>query len=106
MKTITASQLNTLIQDTGSTVLLLDVREPNEFEYCHITGSQLMPMQTIPQRLADLPKDDAIVTICHHGMRSQQVAQFLIQQGFSNITNLTGGVHAWAHEVDNNMPTY
>jgi len=106
MQTITATQLNTLINSTETTPLLLDVREPNEFEHCHITGSQLMPMRGIPDHLNELPKNDAIVTICHHGMRSQQVAQYLTQQGFSNVTNLTGGVNAWAHEVDNKMPTY
>lgn len=106
MKTITAIQLNTLINSADETPLLLDVREPNEFEHCHIAGSQLMPMRSIPDHLNELPKDDAIITICHHGVRSQQVAQYLIQQGFSNVTNLTGGVNAWAHEVDNTMPTY
>jgi len=106
MQTITATQLNTLINSAEKTPLLLDVREPNEFEYCHIAGSQLMPMRGIPNHLNELPKDDAIITICHHGIRSQQVAQYLIQQGFSNVANLTDGVHAWAHEVDNTMPTY
>lgn len=106
MKTITAIQLNTLINSAEETPLLLDVREANEFEHCHIAGSQLMPMRSIPDHLNELPKDDAIITICHHGVRSQQVAQYLIQQGFSNVTNLTGGVNAWAHEVDNTMPTY
>ena len=63
-------------------------------------------MQTIPNRLNELPKDQTIITICHHGMRSQQVAQFLEQNGFTDLINLQGGVHAWASEVDNAMPTY
>ncbi|PCI17719.1 MAG: rhodanese [Piscirickettsiaceae bacterium] len=106
MQHISAKQLKSLISDEKSELFLLDVREENEFKYCHIAGSTLIPMQTIPNRLNDLPKDLPIVTICHHGMRSQQVAQFLLQNGFSNIINLDGGVHAWAADVDNNMPTY
>jgi len=106
MKKISATQLNSLLENTNNPPFLLDVREPHEFEHCHIANSHLMPMQTIPNRLDQLSKNIPIVTICHHGMRSQQVAQFLIQNGFKDITNLTGGVHAWAAEVDNSMPTY
>lgn len=106
MQQISATQLHTLIDNPDKPLLLLDVREANEFDYCHIEGSLLIPMQSIPQRLADLPKDKTIVTICHHGMRSQQVAQFLLQNSFTDIINLTGGVNAWAAEVDNTMPRY
>ncbi|MDX2426558.1 MAG: rhodanese-like domain-containing protein [Cycloclasticus sp.] len=106
MQTISPSQLNSLLAQPDNNLFLLDVREPHEFEYCHIVGSQLMPMQSIPGRLDDLAKDATIVTICHHGMRSQQVAQFLLQQGFSDVINLTGGVNAWARDVDNTMPIY
>ncbi len=106
MKTMTASELSLLIENPDTTLFLLDVREPQEFEICHIPNSQLMPMQSIPNRLDQLPKDTAIITICHHGMRSQQVAQFLLQNGFNDITNLIGGVNAWAADVDRLMPTY
>lgn len=106
MKTISASELNLLLEEANEAPFLLDVREPHEFDYCHIANSHLMPMQSIPNRLDQLSKNTAIITICHHGMRSQQVAQFLVQNGFKDITNLTGGVHAWATEVDNTMPTY
>ena len=106
MQQVSPTQLKTLIDEDSSSHLLLDVRETNEFEYCQIPGSQHMPMQSIPNRLDELPKDKPIVTICHHGMRSQQVAQFLLQNGFTDIINLQGGVHAWATSVDNSMPTY
>lgn len=85
---------------------LLDVREPWEFETCHIPGAQLMPMQTIPARYQELDLDQQIVCICHHGGRSMQVANFLHRQGFTQVLNLTGGVHAWANQVDESMPTY
>ena len=106
MKTITATELNSHLEQADNALFLLDVREPHEFEICQIPNSQLMPMQSIPSRLDQLPKDVAIITICHHGMRSQQVAQFLLQNGFNDITNLIGGVNAWAADVDRSMPTY
>jgi rhodanese-related sulfurtransferase len=106
MQTISATQLDALLQSDDESPTLLDVREPHEFEYCQIPNSQLIPMQSVPNRLSELPKDKTIITICHHGMRSQQVAQFLLQNGFTDIINLSGGVHAWASNVDPSMPTY
>ncbi|MDC8759539.1 rhodanese-like domain-containing protein [Janthinobacterium fluminis] len=86
--------------------LLLDVREGWEFDTCHIDGATLMPMNTIPARIDDLDEDAAIVCICHHGARSMQVAAFLERNGFARVSNLTGGVHAWALQVDGAMPKY
>ena len=85
---------------------LLDVREQWEFDTCHVDGAQLMPMNSIPARIDDLDEDAAIVCICHHGARSMQVAAFLERNGFAKVTNLTGGMHAWALQVDGAMPTY
>jgi rhodanese-related sulfurtransferase len=65
-----------------------------------------MPMRTVPARLAELDPDLPVVCICHHGARSMQVAGFLEQNGFADVSNLTGGVHAWALQVDPKMPTY
>lgn len=86
--------------------LLLDVREPWEFERCHIDGAVSLPMNGIPTRLAELPRDRDIVVICHHGVRSYHVARFLDHNGFTRVINLTGGVDAWAKEADPSMPTY
>ena len=86
--------------------VLLDVREPQEYEHCHIAGATLMPMHTVPLRLNDLDNDVPLVVICHHGGRSMQVAMFLERKGFGSIYNLAGGVHAWAGEVDPNMRQY
>ncbi|MCG2586338.1 rhodanese-like domain-containing protein [Massilia sp. TS11] len=86
--------------------LLLDVREPWEFDTCHIPGSVLMTMHTVPMRWQELDEDAEIVCICHHGGRSMQVAAYLARQGFAKVINLTGGVHAWAQQVDSTMPTY
>lgn len=85
---------------------LLDVREPWEYETCHIEGAALMPMHSIPARIDDLDEDAAIVCICHHGMRSLQVAAYLEQHGFKRLSNLNGGIDAWARQVDPAMPKY
>lgn len=86
--------------------LLLDVREPWEFERCHIPESRLVPMGTVPARLAELDPDRETVVICHHGVRSYHVARFLEHNGFKKVINLSGGVDAWAKEVDPSMPFY
>lgn len=95
-----------LADDSRARPVLLDVREPWEFSTCAIAGSTPMPMQSVPARLQELDDDAEIVCVCHHGGRSMQVAAFLERQGFTNVTNLTGGVHAWALQVDPSMPTY
>ncbi|MEO6352780.1 MAG: rhodanese-like domain-containing protein [Oxalobacteraceae bacterium] len=107
MQHMTAPELAQLMQDAAQPQpLLLDVREPWEFDTCHIGGSQLIQMNAIPARHVELNKEMAIVCICHHGGRSMQVAYFLENNGFTHIINLTGGVHAWAQQVDASMPTY
>jgi len=90
----------------GDCPLLLDVRESWEFAVCRIDGSELIPMSQIVRRLGDLDRARETVVICHHGIRSQQVALYLDHQGFRYIINLQGGVAAWARDVDPEMPTY
>jgi rhodanese-related sulfurtransferase len=107
MEHITAPELAAWIADPDRpTPLLLDVREPWEFETCRIDAARLMPMNAIPGRFSELDEEQPVVCICHHGARSMQVAAFLERQGFTNVTNLTGGIHAWAKQVDTEMPTY
>ena len=86
--------------------LLLDVREPWEFDICHIAGSNNLPMGQIPQRVEKLADSAEIVVICHHGVRSQQVIRFLQSQMNASLINLDGGVDAWAREVERDMPLY
>ena len=107
MQNITAPELAVWLADeTRLKPVLLDVREPWEFQACHIGGSLTMPMQAVPERLQELEEDAPIVCICHHGARSKSVADFLERQGFTQTINLAGGVHAWALQVDTSMPTY
>ena len=107
MQHVTAPELAAWLGDsTRPRPLLLDVREKWEFETCHIDGSTLISMNTIPARIEELDEDAEIVCICHHGARSMQVAAFLERNGFEKVSNLTGGIHAWAVQVDGAMPKY
>jgi rhodanese-related sulfurtransferase len=107
MQHLTAPQLAEWIADTSRPApVLLDVREPWEYQTCHIEGAMTMPMNTVPARQEELDPEAPLVCICHHGARSMQVAAFLERNGFTQVTNLTGGVHAWAQQVDGSMPTY
>ena len=106
MQQITVQQLKEKLEAPGDKPVLLDVREPWEFQICSISGSTLIPMGQIPARLKELGKESEIVAICHHGNRSQQVALFLENQGFKNLYNLQGGVDAWAREIDPKMNKY
>ena len=107
MRQIGARQLSDWLSDGARhKPTLLDVREPWEFDICHIGGSKHIPMRTIPARLNELDPENEIIVICHHGARSFQVAMFLERQGFSDVINLSGGVAAWAHEVDTTMRQY
>jgi rhodanese-related sulfurtransferase len=85
---------------------LIDVREPDEFEYCHIAGAQLKPLGLISTWMRELDPQADFVVICHHGVRSRQATRYLRQMGFSRALNLRGGIEAWAAQVDPAMPRY
>lgn len=106
MRQMTVAELAARLAAGGDKPVLLDVREPWEFELCHIEGSQPMPMGSVPARAAELDAQAETVVICHHGGRSAQVGMFLERQGFKNVINLAGGVAAWAAQVDPAMPRY
>ena len=107
MEILSAPQLADWLADPSRPrPFLLDVREPWEFELCRLDDATLMPMNSIPERIDDLDEDAEIVCICHHGARSMQVAAFLERNGFGKVSNLTGGMHAWALQVDAGMAKY
>jgi rhodanese-related sulfurtransferase len=101
-------------QQHGATPLVLDVRETWEFNTAAVrTLSNTcafdvlsIPMQEIPQRLAELPDSRTIACLCHHGVRSQQVARYLQQNGFEHVANIAGGIDAWSAELDPAVPRY
>ena len=94
--------------DRGEKFTLLDCREPNEVATAKIVGSTHIPMREIPGRLAELEpqKSGRLIVHCHHGGRSLRVTQFLRQQGFAQVQNMSGGIDAWSLEVDPKVPRY
>lgn len=107
IKQISPAELATWLADKSRAApLLLDVREPWEHDKARIPGSQLVPMGQIQARFAELPKENEVVAICHHGGRSMQVAIFLEKSGFPRVHNLAGGIDAWSRTVDPSVPLY
>jgi adenylyltransferase/sulfurtransferase len=103
--TITPKELKTRL-DKGDRPVLVDVREQWEHALAKLEGSVLIPLATLPQALDKLDRQAEIIAYCHHGMRSADAAGFLLQQGFSNVKNLIGGIDAWSAEVDPSVPRY
>ncbi len=106
MRELCATELHAYLARCGQAPVLLDVREPWEFDTCHIKGSILIPMRSVQQRLNELDTVGEIVVICHHGIRSRIIARMLEQAGFGNIINLSDGIDGWAKTVAPTMPTY
>jgi rhodanese-related sulfurtransferase len=98
----------------ATTPVVLDVREPWEVQTASVTPDAFtlvhVPMQSIPARLEELKRtysaDQPMACLCHHGMRSQQVASYLAQHGFTEVVNLQGGIAAWAQQLDASVPQY
>ena len=102
-------------RDAASTQpVVLDVREPWELQIASVApdGFALLhvPMQSLPMRLTELQSayaaDQPIACLCHHGIRSQQVANYLVRNGFTDVVNLQGGIEAWAQQLDTSVPEY
>lgn len=116
MKAIQPSQLDAWFTQVasespaGGLPVVLDVREPWELQTASVKpdGFELrhIPMRSVPERLAELDRDQPVACLCHHGMRSAQVANFLIQQGFTQVVNIHGGIQAWSQERDPAVPVY
>jgi len=107
VKEITVAELaSKFASKQEETFVLLDVREEWELALASLESALHIPMHQVPERLAELDKDQEIVVMCHHGGRSMQVAQYLAHQGFGNISNLTGGIHIWSMEIDTSISTY
>ncbi len=91
--------------DRGDDVFLLDVREPHEYQICHLSG-HLIPVGDLPQRVHELDSSREIVAYCKSGVRSAKAVEFLRSIGFRRVRNLTGGIDAWAERIDQSMPRY
>jgi rhodanese-related sulfurtransferase len=96
------------LKEAGAAVLI-DVREPEEFALSHVDGARLIPMQSVPaqlQQLEALADESALLILCHHGVRSLQVAAWLRERGIENVHSISGGIDRWSVEVDPSVPRY
>jgi rhodanese-related sulfurtransferase len=94
------------MRSAGKEHTVLDVREARELDIRRLEGALHVPMAEIPAQTDNLPTNQLLVVICHHGARSQMVVDFLRSAGFDNAVNLDGGIDAWAYEVDQSMRRY
>ena len=93
--------------DAGDRLTLLDVREPWEFQAAHIAGAKHIPMGEVPSRAhQELDPDEHIVVVCHHGVRSLNVANWLRQQGFEKVQSVRGCIDHWSRTIDPTVPVY
>lgn len=86
--------------------VVIDVREPYELEICRIAEARHIPMREVPGQLGNLPRDKHLLILCHAGARSRRVTEFLRDRGFNAVSNITGGIDAWAVDVEPGMPRY
>jgi adenylyltransferase/sulfurtransferase len=106
MNQITATELKSRM-DAGEDVQLIDVRQPHEYDVAKIPGAKLIPMTELMSRLDELDRSREAVIHCHMGGRSARVIDALERSGYEGkLTNLSGGITAWSHEVDPSVPTY
>ncbi len=94
------------MRDAKQDFILVDVRNPDEFQISQIEGSVKLPLPDLPQRFQELPKDKLLVVHCKMGGRSARAVNFLKQQGYSQVKNVAGGINAWAERIDPDIPQY
>jgi adenylyltransferase/sulfurtransferase len=103
---LTVEESHRLLNTAASDTHLIDVREPYEFEICAIPGAEPIPMRQIPEHLGDLPRGKHLLIHCHHGGRSLRVTEYLRAQGFPRVSNVAGGIEAWAEQIDPTLRRY
>lgn len=101
LPSITVQDLHAKIT-AGDDFQLIDVREPDEYAQAAISGSKLIPLASIPARIGEINPAKAVIIHCKAGGRSARAAQFLLDNGYTNVTNVTGGMDAW---LDAALPT-
>lgn len=106
IRQMSVQELKEKLDKGEKNLVLIDVREPWELNVCSLPGAVSVPMRAIPARYLELPRDTEIALLCHHGVRSQQVALYLERMGFDKLNNVVGGIAAWARDIDPKMPTY
>ena len=106
MKEVTVQELKAK-RENGNDFFLLDVREPHEYQISNIDG-HLIPLGVLPLKIDEIvdQRDKEVVVMCRSGGRSAQAVKILERNGFDNVSNLKGGVNAWAKEIDPSLPVY
>jgi adenylyltransferase/sulfurtransferase len=92
--------------DRGENLVLVDVREPWEYELCRIEGAKLVPLGALAASLQTLPDVDEVICYCHHGMRSLDAAAWLRFQGIEKAKSMIGGIERWSLDIDPKVPRY
>ena len=103
---ITPRELQARYEKDSHQPFIVDVREPHEWDICHLPKAHLIPEGDLPARMHELDSADEIVLYCRTGVRSARALKLLREAGFRKLKNLVGGIHEWADEVDSSMPTY
>ncbi|MFZ5492838.1 MAG: rhodanese-like domain-containing protein [Pseudomonadota bacterium] len=107
MRELSVQELKAARDDgTADQWQVIDVREPWEHAICAMDGARPLPMQSLPHGVQDLDPRRPTVVVCHHGVRSFQVALWLERNGFMDVANLSGGIDAWAREIEPGMAQY
>jgi adenylyltransferase/sulfurtransferase len=103
---ISVTEAKRLLDESPCGVLLVDVREPYEVAIAGVRGAELIPMAQIPAQVHALPRDEHLLIMCHHGGRSMRVTQFLRAQGYTAVSNIAGGINAWAEQIEPALARY
>ena len=103
---LSVGETKQLLDGNSKQVRLIDVRERWETEICRIQKSEHIPMREIPAKLRSLPTDQHLLILCHHGSRSRNVTEYLRNQGYTKVSNITGGIAAWAESIEPGMQRY
>jgi len=103
---ISVTEAKALLAEAPAGVRIIDVREPFEWEICRVDGSTHIPMRQIPEQVDALPRDRHLLILCHAGARSRRVTEFLRARGLNAVSNIGGGIDAWAVEIEPGMQRY
>ena len=106
LRNLTPIEIRDALVARADDVMLVDVREPNEYATAHIDGATLIPLRALPQNVATLPREREIILHCHHGMRSEMAGDFLLSQGFVRVSHMIGGIDRWSDDVDQTVAKY
>lgn len=106
MENLSPSEVKQRLATSSVPPVILDVREPWEFQLVHLPESVPLPLRNLPDVLTEFDTDQEIVVVCHHGIRSMHACIYLENAGFSRLVNLKGGIDQWARELDPKMPVY